>query len=240
MEEYYILIAAFVSEVIGTMAGFGSSTIFLPLALLFLDFNTALVIVAFLHIFGNSGRILFFKESLDIDLAIRFGIASVVFTLIGAFIIPLLSVDILKLVLGLFLIIYSVYSLKFKDIRFKPALKTAIIGGALSGFLAGLIGTGGAIRGAFLNSFNLKKANYIATAAFVAILVDLTRLPIYIANGFLAEKYYFYIPFLLLAAFGGSFIGKNIVTKVDQKTFRTFVLVVIALAGAKFIVEFFI
>jgi hypothetical protein len=44
-----------------TIAGFGSSTIFLPLALFFVDFQTALILVAISHLFGNLGRINFFK-----------------------------------------------------------------------------------------------------------------------------------------------------------------------------------
>jgi uncharacterized membrane protein YfcA len=39
-------IVAFISEIIGAIAGFGSSTIFLPLALFFVDFETALILVA--------------------------------------------------------------------------------------------------------------------------------------------------------------------------------------------------
>jgi uncharacterized membrane protein YfcA len=46
-------VVAFVSEAIGAIAGFGSSTIFLPLALFFVDFETALILVAISHTFGN-------------------------------------------------------------------------------------------------------------------------------------------------------------------------------------------
>jgi hypothetical protein len=46
------------AELIGTMAGFGSSTIFLPVALFFVDFKTAIVLVAIFHLLGNTGRIL--------------------------------------------------------------------------------------------------------------------------------------------------------------------------------------
>jgi hypothetical protein len=53
-------------SVVGTMAGFGSSTIFLPLASCFVDFKTALVLVAIFHFFGNIGRITFFRHGLDI------------------------------------------------------------------------------------------------------------------------------------------------------------------------------
>jgi uncharacterized membrane protein YfcA len=55
-EEILILsVRAFVAEIIGTIAGFGSSTIFLPLALFFVDFKTAIVLVAIFHLFGNIG-----------------------------------------------------------------------------------------------------------------------------------------------------------------------------------------
>jgi uncharacterized membrane protein YfcA len=54
---------AFISEVIGAVAGFGSSTIFLPLALFFVDFKTALILVAISHLIGTIGRI----SSLDMD-----------------------------------------------------------------------------------------------------------------------------------------------------------------------------
>ena len=60
-EEILFFLSAFVAEIIGTMAGFGSSTIFLPLALFFVDFKTAIVLVAIFHLFGNIGRISFFR-----------------------------------------------------------------------------------------------------------------------------------------------------------------------------------
>ncbi len=53
------------AELIGTMAGFGSSTIFLPLALFFVDFKTAIVLVVIFHLFGNIGRIIFFRQGFD-------------------------------------------------------------------------------------------------------------------------------------------------------------------------------
>ena len=56
LENILFFIVAFISEVIGAIAGFGSSTIFLPLALFFVDFQTALILLAISHLFGNLGR----------------------------------------------------------------------------------------------------------------------------------------------------------------------------------------
>jgi len=230
-------LAAFVSEIAGTMAGFGSSTIFLPLALLFVNFKAALVLVAFLHIFGNLGRIVFFKHGIDWNLILKFGIPSVIFTIIGALLVSYIPQDTLKGYLGVFLVCYAFYSLWKENFAVSPSSANAIAGGAASGFLAGLIGTGGALRGAFLTGFRLPKERYIATAAAIALAVDVTRIPLYISQGFLESNYYWYIPILFLVALAGSFIGKKIVKKIPQRQFRRLILAAILLIGIKFVFD---
>ena len=232
-------LTAFVSEIAGTMAGFGSSTIFLPLAILFFDFKTALVLVAFLHIFGNVGRIAFFKHGIDWNLILKFGVPSVLFTIIGALLVSRIPQDALKGYLGVFLIGYALYSLWKENFAVSPSNTNAIAGGGISGFLAGLIGTGGALRGAFLTGFKLPKDKYIATAASIALAVDITRIPIYITQGFLESKYYWYIPILFLVALAGSFTGKQIVKKIPQKKFIKVVLLAIFIIGIKFALGLF-
>lgn len=222
----------------GTVAGFGSSTIFLPLALLFLDFRTALVLVALFHIFGNISRVSFFRHGLDKHILVIFGIPSVILTLIGALLVTYIPQDMLKAILGVFLVLYSFVSLWKEDLKIKTSIPNSIIGGGLSGFLAGLIGTGGALRGAFLTAFGLTKEKYIATAAAIALAVDATRIPVYFAEEFLKSQYYWYIPILFVIALVGSFTGKQIIKKVSQKTFRKAVLIAILLVGVKFVYDF--
>jgi len=233
-------IAAYFSEIVGTIAGFGSSTIFLPLALLFVDFKTALILVALMHIFGNIGRISFFHQGLDKRTLLNFGIPSVLATLIGAFLVSLISQEFLKGLLGIFLILYSGFSLINKYLHLKPSLQNSIIGGGFSGFFAGLIGTGGALRGAFLTAFNLPKDKYIATAAAIAIAVDITRVPVYFANGFLSSKYYWYLPLLFVIALAGSFTGRKIVKRISQEKFKKIVLFALFLSGLKFFYDWII
>lgn len=233
-------VSAFFAEVIGTIAGFGSSTIFLPLALLFFDFKTALVLVAFIHIVGNIGRISFFRKGLDKQLIIKFGLPSIILTLIGAMLVSFISLAVLKGILGVFLAVYASYSLWKENFHIKGSTTSSIIGGSLSGFLAGLIGTGGALRGAFLTGFGLPKEKYIATAAAIALAVDITRIPIYLSQGFLESKYYWYLPILLVLALAGSFTGRQIVKKFAYKMFRKIVLIAIMLVGIKFIYDWLI
>jgi len=46
MVDYFFLILAFLSEIIGTISVFGSSILFVPIASLFYDFHTVLGITA--------------------------------------------------------------------------------------------------------------------------------------------------------------------------------------------------
>jgi len=237
MIEALFFISAFIAEVVGTIAGFGSSTIFLPLALFFVDFKVALILVAFFHIFGNIGRITFFRHGLDKRLILIFGVPSVILTILGAVLVNYAPQNVLKLVLGIFLLVFSVFSIMKPGFKFKPSRKNAVVGGGLSGFLAGLIGTGGAMRGAFLTAFNMKKEKYIATAAAIALVVDITRIPIYFGSGFLEPQFYQYIPALFVIAIVGSYTGRRIVNKIPQNIFRKLVLIIIALISVKFILD---
>ena len=230
-------LSAFFAEVIGTMAGFGSSTVFLPIALLFLDFKAALILVAIFHISGNLGRITFFRHGFDRRLLLIFGLPSVFFTLVGALLVNYAPQLFLKLILGFFLIAYSLISMLKPDLSFNPSKTNSFVGGSLSGFFAGLIGTGGALRGAFLTSFELKKSVYISTAAAISLAVDVTRIPVYFGSGFLESRLYYYIPILFVLAILGSFTGKRIVGKIPQPTFKKLVLIAIFLVSTKFLYD---
>jgi uncharacterized protein len=81
----------------------------------------------------------------------------------------------------------------------------------------------------------LRKIKYITTATTIAGATDVTRIPIYISQGFLTEKYYLYLPLLIGFALAGSFIGRRIVVKTNQELFSRIVLVAIILVSIKFI-----
>ena len=71
MMEYSIfLLSAYVAAVVATVAGFGSSTILIPVAMFFMDLKAAVFLVACFHLLNNLFKIrLFFKK---IDFIIYF------------------------------------------------------------------------------------------------------------------------------------------------------------------------
>jgi uncharacterized protein len=235
--DILFIIIGFFSEIIGTMPGFGSSTIYLPLASYIYDFQTALVLVAIFHFFGNISRITFFRHGLEKNILLLFGIPSFVLSLIGATLVGYLSQSLLEFILGLFLIVISATFLLNPKLAFPANEKFLVLGGAVSGFITGLVGTGGALRASFLTGLKLEKERYIGTAAVIALGTDATRIPSYISAGFLSEQYYYLIPILFVTAVAGSYVGRKIVTKIDQDKFKKMVLVGVILVSIKFIID---
>jgi uncharacterized membrane protein YfcA len=237
LADIFFIIIGFFSEIVGTMAGFGSSTIYLPLSSYLLDFKTALVLVAIFHLFGNISRIAFFRHALDKKILLLFGIPSFILSLIGASLVDNLSQTLLKFMLGIFLIVISATFLLRPKLVLPANAKSLVLGGGISGFIVGLIGTGGALRASFLTGLKMEKEKYIATAAVIALGTDATRIPSYISAGFLSEQYYYLIPILFATAVAGSYFGRKIVTRIDQDKFKKMVLIAIILASIKFIVD---
>ena len=106
----------------------------------------------------------------------------------------------MQIILGIFLIAFSVLFLLKPSLKFAANTRTTITGGGISGFITGIVGTGGALRATFLTGFNLEKTKYIATAAVIALATDATRIPSYLYQGFLLPQYY-YIPIFFVTFF---------------------------------------
>jgi hypothetical protein len=237
LENILFIIISYLVAVAATLAGFGSSTLLIPVAVNFMDVRTAVFIVACFHLFNNLFKIRLFWKKIEVRTFLLFGIPSIALAFVGAYFISVLPVEIIEKVLGVFLITYAVYSLIQPRLALKKSKWIAITGGSLSGLLAGLIGLGGAIRGAFLVTFILAKEVYVGTSAAIATVIDLTRIPTYIFTGTAKiEGYAILLLFLIVSAYFGVRTGKALLGRIKQDIFRRIVSVALLLVGIKILI----
>jgi uncharacterized membrane protein YfcA len=215
---------ALLAEIIGTVGGFGSSLFFVPIAGLFFDFKTVLGITAVFHVFSNLSKLILFRKTIDWKLSLLFGIPSVAFVILGAWLTNKINLQYDQLFLALFLISFSALLLLKPNFKLQANKVTSITGGSVAGFLAGFIGTGGAIRGLSLAAYNLEKNLFVGTSAAIDMGVDLSRSVVYISNDFLNPTDYYLLPILLVVSVIGSYIGKLLLDKINQDYFRKIVL----------------
>lgn len=235
--RYFFLLLALLAEIVGTIGGFGSSVFFVPIGNFYFDFYSVLGLTAVFHVSSNLSKIVLFKKGLDKRLLIYIGIPSVLFVIIGGILSKFGNDLWLKIILGVFLIVFSLFFLIKKEIIVMPSNKNAIYGGSLSGFSAGLLGTGGAIRGLTMAAFNLEKNVFIATSAFIDFLIDLTRSFVYYGNGYITKEILIYIPFLIVIGWIGTYLGKLILNKIPQEKFKQLSLSLILIIGVITLIE---
>ena len=227
----YFLLLALAAEILGTIGGFGSSMFFVPIASFFFDFQTVLGITALFHVSSNISKIALFKEGIDTILLLKMGIPAVVFVIIGAFLSKYIQSKTLEISLSICIIIISIILLIFKNSQIYPSTQNAIGGGLISGFIAGIVGTGGAIRGIFLTAFNLKSTVFIATSASIDLGIDISRSIIYYANGFVHTELLYLIPLLMIVSFVGTYLGKVLLQKIPTTYFKKIVLILALSTG---------
>ena len=237
MDILLITILTAIATIIGTITGFGISTVMIPILLLSYPLGQTLLLVGIIHLFGNLWKVILFGHDFQWKLVLLFGIPGIIASYIGASFIINTSQQILSRILGAFLIAYVLWLFLNKSFQIKQTMVTQISGGALSGFLAGIFGIGGAVRAAFLSAFNLPKAVYISTAGAIALFVDTTRLTKYLTEGIrLEQRILWTLPLFIIVSFLSAYIAKRILKFIPQNHFRAVVVVLLFIIALKLLI----
>jgi uncharacterized protein len=226
-EEYmihpllFVSVITFLGSFIGTITGFGTATIMMPIVLLYMPLPQAFLFVSVVHWWTNVWKIILFRGALSLSLCVYFGLPAILFSVLGAYLTIVIPSAIFLKLFGGVLLGYLFIVFVFPSFKIPQTNMMAIIGGCCSGLMAGIIGMQGAVRSFFLSTFDLPKEMYIATGAVIALLIDTARITTYIALGTR------FIPILLWGvlfsiplSFLGTYLGKKMVHYIPQKYFR--------------------
>jgi uncharacterized protein len=237
MEIVLILLVVIVANAVGTLTGFGLSTVMIPVMVLFYPLAEALLFVGIVHWFGDVWKLVLFREGIRWKLILSFGFPGIIAAIVGASLVFSISGTILSRVLGAFLVLYVAFLLVRSSFQVPARTSTSAVGGALSGFFAGIFGMGGAIRAMFLTAFNLPKSVYLATIGAIALAIDTSRLITYLYEGTrltprLAWGMLLFVP----ASFLGARIAKRFVNRIPQQNFRKVLAVFLLLVGIRLLI----
>ncbi|MHC1718677.1 MAG: sulfite exporter TauE/SafE family protein [Acidaminococcaceae bacterium] len=244
-----ICLVSLVASCLTFFTGFGLGTILMPVFALFFPIEIAIAMTAIVHMGNNIFKLFLIGDKADKLVLKKFAPPAILFALIGSWLLTLLTdipiittyvigqrefqVTFVKIVIGLLLVIFAGFELlpHFEKIKF--ADKYLPVGGAISGFFGGLSGHQGALRSAFLSKAINDKEAFIATGAVVALLVDLTRIPVYaghITKVGLLDNWQLVLA-ATVTAFAGAFVGARLIKKVTLKLLQAIVGFMLVLMG---------
>ena len=234
----FSLAATFFAAALTVPAGFGLATMITPVVFLWLEPHEAVAVVGIVHGSHNAWKLKVLRSSVDYSAVRRYGWAMVVGALIGAALNTAVEADPLLLIVGIALVLLPLLSISEKWTDYRLPETEDRIGGFGSGFFGGLTGHQGALRAMFLQKRLPDKSEYAATAAVLALVVDVTRVPVYVAlEGWQILDPGWLIVGLVLAAVVGVQLGKRWLKKWKSDTIRNGILVAIVASGVLYIRE---
>ncbi|SRR5579883_957972 len=230
-------IASIIGGAIASVTGFGIGSILTPTLAAQFGTKLAVAAVSIPHAVGTVTRFALIWRSVDKRVLIRFGIASALGGLAGALLHTVFTSIVLNYILGVLLLFAGVLNMFGLASTMRFGRSVAWFAGLTSGVFGGLVGNQGGIRSAALLGFELDKQAFVATGTAIGIVVDLARMPVYIA----AESHQLVDlwPYLLIGTVGvliGTFLGKTILTKIPENIFRRVVGTIVFLLGIALIV----
>jgi len=226
-------VAAVIAGAIASISGFGIGSVLTPVVSTQFDVRLAIAMVSLPHLAGTFVRFLIVRTRIDKDVLLGFGAASAIGGLVGAALQAVVQSSALAIVFGLLLVFAGIGSLTgfAQRMRFSGR-RSALVGGALSGLLGGLVGNQGGIRAAALLGFDVQREAFVATATAVALIVDGARIPIYLlAEGADLARQWPLIVLLAVGAIVGTVLGGLTLRRMSEALFRRAVGVLLLALG---------
>lgn len=230
IELVFSVLIIFLAYTVKGMSGFGSGLIAIPLLAFIFPLN---FIVPVLGLLSYSGTIM---QSIQLRKQVvwRDMLPLIPFSILGIFVAVWLLINIetviLVRVLGVFIMLYSVYSLLPVTMR-QGSRKWAVVAGSFGGMVGALFGTGGPFYVAYLKMRQLDKGAFRATIAMIFLVDGGVRIAGYAIGGL----YNVQVLWMLLMSFpvllAGMYVGHLVHFKIKQKRFNQGISVMLFVSG---------
>ena len=185
-ELVIVLVAVIIGSLAKAVTGMGLPVIAIPIAALFVDIDTAVVVIAFPNVLANA--FLAFRERAHVhetrDLP-TLAVAGVIGAVAGTLL--FVSVPETPLVIAVIVAIFGYVALFFlhPDLRVGPARsrRLAPAVGLVSGGFQGAIGISGPIVGSWIHSYRLRRGAHILSVTTLFMLTGMAQLVVLIGHG---------------------------------------------------------
>jgi len=225
-----LLVGAFFAALVSGAAGFGGALLLLPLLTRAVGIEQAVPMLTIAQLVGNASRVGFGVRAVNWRLAGAFLLPAVPAAALGAFCFTGAPADLTIRLVGAAILTFVLARLT-SVVRLKPSPPLLVMGGAVVGFLSGLVGSAGPLGAAIFLSMNLAPAAYVATEAVTAIGMHVTKAMIYQHQLRLGPRFWPLALGMGAAMLAGTWVAKRIIDRLPRILFEAGVSVLLALAA---------
>lgn len=233
-EQIILFVISYLAATISGAAGFGGALLLLPVLVNMVGIKAAIPILTIGQLFGNGSRVWFGRHELKWRPISYFLLTAIPLSIVGSYLFADIDSRAIKFGIGIFLILIVIYRRAMIQ-KINLADKGMLLGGGLTGFLSGLAGSAGPLGAAFFLGLDLTATAYIASEAFTALIMHLTKTVVYNKYSLIGLRELYYGLFIGLAMIMGSWTGKRIIEKLSRESFLLLVEILLLLSGFQLI-----
>lgn len=235
----YLVAIIFLGSLVNSTFGFGFALTTMPLLSLVFDLNTIGPLIPLLFLTAGVYIVFRGRKEVQVKSFIPLAVSATLIIPIGVYLNKYGPEAVIKMILGIFILTFSIYNLKTPVLPKLKDNKTAPIFGAFSGLFAGVYNISGppAVIYATLRQWepNIFRVTLQAYFLYVNFIVISSHIYIGSYNNPLIGSYYlFALPFMLLAIPLGKRINSSI---PNLKVFNKYVYALMLLSGILLIIK---
>lgn len=241
LSSYLVLAATLlVAYVIFGIAGFGSALVASPVMALYIPVAKIVPLLALLDMCAASVNVSRDGRNAQWAELKRLIPVMIIGSLLGAAILLKTRPDILLLALGIFVVLYALYSLSGlkPDRQFSP--KASVPFGLVGGIFSALFGSGGFIYAIYLSGRIEKKEAFRMTQTTLIGMSTLTRVVIFTFAGVYLDIDLLLLALVLLPGMlVGITLGRHFTLKMSREQFLKLINVILLASGTALMIKYF-
>ena len=231
-------VIAFLSAVIGGLAGLGSAIIMIPALTFAVGIREAVPIATVAVMMQTWSRIWVNRHLIDRSVVKWFFIGAFPMSIVGATAFANLPADLLQRGFAVFLLLIVAYRHSPIAGRGMPMNPRAFAGvGAGQGFLSALFGGAGPFGASFFLAYGLRRGAFVGTMASGMTIINVVKIGIYGSFALLDTSSLILAFSLGLIMVVGAYVGGMITNRVSDKAFVYIVEIVIVGAAISLLVR---
>ncbi len=224
---------SFLGSFISASMGIGGGGLVLATMALYLPAPILIPLHGVVQIGSNVGRAALMSAHVLTRIIPVFVAGTIVGALIGGKFVVSLPIPVLQFVLALF-ILYSTWAPKFSTN--KPGKLAFINVGMLSSFLTMFVGATGPLLAPFVAASSKNREEVVATHAMLMSIQHSLKIIVFGLLGFAFGPYLPLLAGLLVCGFAGTWVGKKMLARLPEKTFRIGLKIILTLIALRLLV----
>jgi uncharacterized membrane protein YfcA len=230
IQQFLIITAAFFTSALSACIGLGGGSLLLALMATILPISVVIPLHGAAQTFSNLGKAYFGRKQIVWKLTLPFLLGTLIGTATGLLILSFISPSINQIILGIFLLAstWAPQWLLLDKIK-------VWISGAISSVISVFAGATGPIVMSMLPTKTLSSQQTVATHGAIMTLHHSAKVVGFVLIGFAIADYLLLIVGILIASWGGSYLGNKILIQLPEKLIKRALKLVLTLLALNLI-----